>query len=1437
MFSPIVRPTLGLAAVLSVVASVGACLHTGSVGQALRSATSPAPRGGLSLQLPLNDDQARQIVAYWARTPDPAHPDTRRLSDVAKDALGADYLFILSYVVALLLCVGWAILALNTADGAPKLSPSVSVFVAAPPLLAGLFDLVENRLLTYQLDASLPLVPGLPASWNAHLASVIGTHAAALGRTASMMKFIAFMFAVLAALAFLGAALRVLLARDTPGDQPRRRRFGALIAQENTGIFYNRTERTPDDPVVVEDNTAAEEPWVAFRAADITGLALSGGGIRSATFNLGLLQGLHQLNLLRLFDYVSTVSGGGYVGSMWSEWLARRRDAAFADCAQLDAEMPNWPVPPKELFPPPPTARPQLGDIESAPERHLREFSRFLAPRWGFFEVEMWTALVALLSGLLPAMAIGLSVMGALTIVWLSMAFPLACAQPVAGSLAIMSLTALTLAGFERFWQSYKADELLATSSGSASAKEKQTIRYYAFALSAVLLVCVLQAAVPHVYLALSSRWFSAVHSAVPVYIGGWQTAIGQGGFERWWWVVGVQNDRRQWIVSPRLFDYGLVWLAAAVSFIGVRLLFAVAPKVAARTTIASFDRVLMRLLGLGVIWCAIGLVWHVAINIGQIRVAITAALVSGGAFAALRNWIGVAFRRPTQGGILDRIKPYVPQILAYVTLVLAAGVMGFALIRFCGADWLRWWSVALLQGLVLVFGLFILPGEFGLHQFYRERISRAYSGASNLSPTQSASDNRGTEPRDGDDRRLSRLVGRPLHLICCAANDLTGDPVRTLSRGARSAVLSRCGLSIGPYAARQEDLRLGAAVTASAAAFNSNMGKVSLEVGPAVSFLMTMLNLRLGMWLRHPAAGEVSVRRWPGVLFYREMFGYTAATGNIVTDRQPPLLLRDVHLSDGGHFENLALYELIRRHCRYIIVSDCGADPEVAFDDLGNALRRIREDFGVDVTLDVSPLRPTDDRSVQHVAIGTIHYSKTDRGILLYVKPTLTGDEPTDVLQYKARNTAFPHESTTDQFYDEAQWESYRRLGLHAAECIFDFVHAAGRDDTARLTSDWLFAQSVYRWGPTPAGLMDRVLEMTKRFAEAESRLIKEASRGLVTEVFPELVAGTHAHAPAQAQAPANMGDQPPSSPPSVAADLMLLVRVTQLMEDAWTACDLDTWWHHPLNLGWINTFARWATAPSFKFWWPIIAPMFSPGFRNFIEDRFPTPPPVERPTEKYLAGVVQRGRVAPFTESAPGATHLPLAELWWKTRSTQPRHWEGRRLFQNLVVLGDQPSAQPDEVQVGIAAVTIQGDPLPKRAGWTSDDFFVPPSLWGTGLGWYFLDNLLGQLHTDGFTDCYVVVKAPPQWEQTKVAIDDRRSFIEQYRKMGFRQRLFREFELLSRQDLADFRNSIGNFDDAFARTLGYTEDATDRRALTGGERDTLLVLDLLQWAASRR
>ena len=379
----------------------------------------------------------------------------------------------------------------------------------------------------------------------------------------------------------------------------------------------------------------------------------------------------------------------------------------------------------------------------------------------------------------------------------------------------------------------------------------------------------------------------------------------------------------------------------------------------------------------------------------------------------------------------------------------------------------------------------------------------------------------------------------------------MSGDVLGSLYRGARSAVVSQFGVSVGDYSAPQDSLRLSAALTASAAAFNSQMGAVSMKVGPAVAFLMCALNLRLGLWLPHPLNPKRLQGIAPGWYFILEALGLSrsdqVASQGFTGHGHFPDLRRGaskLHLSDGGHFENLGLYELVRRHCRYVIVSDASADPDLRFGDLGNAVRRVREDFGVEIEIDVGPLRKgADGFSSQHAVVGTIHYDGldgTDKGLVIYFKPTLTGDEPADVLEHRALNPHFPHDGAGDQFYNEAQWESYRRIGQHCAAAV---VGLPTRKSEGNFV-DQVFFLATQRWHPAQRDQDEVFLRLTERCASLE-----ESIPDLVrSELFPEV---TTAVAAANATAPANkvLEDRRKTEEDRV----HFLMLVLQLMEDVW--------------------------------------------------------------------------------------------------------------------------------------------------------------------------------------------------------------------------------------------------------------------------------------------
>ena len=189
------------------------------------------------------------------------------------------------------------------------------------------------------------------------------------------------------------------------------------------------------------------------------------------------------------------------------------------------------------------------------------------------------------------------------------------------------------------------------------------------------------------------------------------------------------------------------------------------------------------------------------------------------------------------------------------------------------------------------------------------------------------------------------------------------------------------------------------------------------------VSFLMALLNVRLGVWVRNP---HQEPRRWRFPAWYQLMLREMLGTGLSEKDSR-------IHLADGGHFENLGVYELLRRRCRYIIVSDAGADPACTLADLGQAVQRARADLGAEVDICADPLFHGNGggemRKRAHL-IGQVTYADGSSGEILYLKALLRENLGADIYGYWRTNPEFPNQPTSNQFYGELQFDSYRELG-----------------------------------------------------------------------------------------------------------------------------------------------------------------------------------------------------------------------------------------------------------------------------------------------------------------------------------------------------------------------------------------------------------------------
>jgi hypothetical protein len=376
----------------------------------------------------------------------------------------------------------------------------------------------------------------------------------------------------------------------------------------------------------------------------------------------------------------------------------------------------------------------------------------------------------------------------------------------------------------------------------------------------------------------------------------------------------------------------------------------------------------------------------------------------------------------------------------------------------------------------------------FSLHGMYRMRLMRAFLGASNTLRTPNpftGFDDRDTVYED----KIGTGPGMPLHIINTTVNLVATSNLAWQQRKAEGFTISplhcggwRLGYVKTQGYGRKGGLSLSTAMAISGAAFNPNMGYHS---SPLVMLMMTLFNVRLGWWLPNPRYRMGSLQALcnkepePAITGDSSAF----ATAEKSQDSQPlpskflekkaprlalgPLLREAlggtddeaafIELTDGGHFENLGVYEMVLRRARWVVVADASADPLCQLEDLGNALRKVEIDLGVPIVFKAGlHMRAGAMEDNLYCAVAEIRYDVVDpvdsaaRGHLLYIKSGLTGNEPPDIAQYARTHPTFPHESTTNQFFNESQFESYRHLGHHAVRTILDTGDANGWAATA---------------------------------------------------------------------------------------------------------------------------------------------------------------------------------------------------------------------------------------------------------------------------------------------------------------------------------------------------------------------------------------------------
>jgi predicted acylesterase/phospholipase RssA len=827
------------------------------------------------------------------------------------------------------------------------------------------------------------------------------------------------------------------------------------------------------------------------------GLALSGGGIRSATFSLGVLQALAKKGRLRHIDYLSTVSGGGYTGSFLGRLFTRNAIAALAankadPCGRVESILAN-------------DASPQLD--------WLRRNANYLVATGGS-DVRQHLALIwrNLVTIYLILALLGLALFGLLLLAGDRIAAIAPIAAPPAALVALgpagalsawwwLPLAALGVAVFPcavAFWLAPKQDSRASFSFFPLAA----WITLLAFLGLAAGYPAALAA---FTILLLSAAWLEIARRRLPPHLDP---------------STGESSSDPGTVIRNRLTR----GLGEALVLLLVCVLWPFLDTVARAFALGHLQRLIAA--------------WTLLLA------PLTPFLRQMAAF--LRSSAAKKKGGARQPGFFGS-----PAVRAGIIAFPIAGLL--IVLLDAAVHWLfnrhgGWGCAALLLGAALsvIFGrAFDFLNFSALQEAYGARISRTFLGASNparifADPSGEGCDVQLVHPDDdiAFDQYHPEANGGPLHLISMCVNE-------TIDAASQRGVPERkglpmcvgpCGVSVsrkfhatwappppaaalpwwtrlrrfldgrippipgarvalrpipvpgelfhvfqGPagWPAFVESLRLSRWIATSGAAVGTGSGRTT---SLPISLLLGLVDIRLGYWWDSGINAKDRPGRFPwGV--WRKLKALPAALVKMQS-----LLISDFlgcfegpshrfwNISDGGHFDNTAIYELIRRRVPFIIAVDGSEDVSFTFDDMAELVRQVRIDFGAEVVF-VDPASKTaqppkwildwlsnypkmlgslpdigergapkaskSPRSIKskrkHAALAHVTYDGADEPAtwIILLKASVTGDESLDITNYKENNPAFPSEPTTEQFFNEAQWESYRALGEHIGNII----------------------------------------------------------------------------------------------------------------------------------------------------------------------------------------------------------------------------------------------------------------------------------------------------------------------------------------------------------------------------------------------------------------